>query len=124
MGFLALMILGLALTPLLKVKLLPDRSLPSISVYYSYGGANAVVADSEVTSRLEAVFSRLERLVKLRSRTGDGNGAITMERAEQVLFKKTVFRKFAPFYTPLKIYRHTVSSLCLYHNPEGFLFNG
>ena len=53
MAFLALMILGLGLSPLLKVKLLPDRTLPSVTVYYSYSGANAVVVDSEVTSRLE-----------------------------------------------------------------------
>ncbi len=79
MATLALMILGLALSPLLKVKLLPDRSLPSVSVYYGYNGANAVVVDSEVTSRLEAIFSNLEGLVKLNSRTGDGNGAITLE---------------------------------------------
>ncbi|MGD9555702.1 MAG: efflux RND transporter permease subunit [Mangrovibacterium sp.] len=82
-GSLALMILGLALSPLLKVKLLPDRSLPSVSVSYSYGGANAVVVDSEVTSRLEGVFSRLEGLVKLRSRTGDGNGVITLEMEKE-----------------------------------------
>ena len=79
MATIALMILGLAISPLLKVKLLPDRSLPSISVSYSYGGANAVVVDSEVTSRLEAIFSSLEGLVKLNSRTGDGNGNITLE---------------------------------------------
>ena len=79
MATLVLMILGLSLAPLLKVKLLPDRSLPSVSVSYSYGGANAVVVDSEVTSRLEAIFSSLEGLVKLNSRTGDGNGNITLE---------------------------------------------
>ena len=79
MAFIALMILGLALTPLLKVKLLPDRTLPSVTVYYSFGGASAVVADSEVTSRLESIFSNLEGLVKMASRTGDGNGSITLE---------------------------------------------
>jgi len=83
MATLALMILGLALSPLLKVKLLPDRSLPSVSVYYSYGGANAVVVDGEVTSLLEAVFSRLEGLVKLRSRTGDGYGSVTLEMEKE-----------------------------------------
>ena len=79
MATLALMLLGMALSPLLKVKLLPDRSLPAVTVYYSYGGANAVVADSEVTSRLEAVFSNLWGLVNMRSRTVDGNGNITLE---------------------------------------------
>jgi len=58
---------------------MPERSLPSVSVYYNYGGANAAVADSEVTSKLEAIFSGLEGLVKLSSRTGDGNGNLTLE---------------------------------------------
>lgn len=79
MTTIVMMILGLALSPLLKVKLLPDRSLPSVSVYYSYGGANAVVVDSEVTSPMEAIFSTLGGLVRQSSRTGDGNGAITLE---------------------------------------------
>ncbi len=79
MATLALMLLGMALSPLLKVKLLPDRSLPSVTVSYSYDGANAVVADSEVTSRLEAVFSNLEGLVNMRSRTADESGDITLE---------------------------------------------
>ena len=79
MATLALMLLGMALSPLLKVKLLPDRSLPAVTVYYSYGGANAVVADSEVTSRLEVIFSNLEGLVNMRSRTADGSGDITLE---------------------------------------------
>ena len=79
MATIALMILGLALAPLLKVKLLPDHRLPSVSIYYGYEGANAVVVDSEVTSPMEAIFSNVEGLVKLHSRTGDGNGAITLE---------------------------------------------
>ena len=79
MATLALMLLGMALSPLLKVKLLPGRSLPAVTAFYSYGGANAVVADSEVTSRLEAVFSNLEGMVNMRSRTADGSGDITLE---------------------------------------------
>lgn len=79
MATLALMILGLALSPLLKVKLLPDRALPSVTVYYNYNGANAVVADSEVTSKLEAIFSNLAGMVAMKSRTGEGNGALTLE---------------------------------------------
>ena len=79
MATIALMILGLAITPLLKVKLLPDRRLPSVSIYYGYEGANAVVVDSEVISPMEAIFSNVEGLVKLHSRTGDGNGSITLE---------------------------------------------
>jgi multidrug efflux pump subunit AcrB len=82
MATIALMILGIAITPLLKVKLLPDRSLPSISVYYSLPGANAIVVDSELTSKLEGIFSNVDGLQKLRSRTGAGNGTITLDIAK------------------------------------------
>ena len=82
MATIALMILGIAITPLLKVKLLPDRSLPSVSVYYGLPGANAVVVDSELTSKLEGIFSNVDGLQKLRSRTGAGNGAITLDIAK------------------------------------------
>ncbi len=72
----ALTILGLALSPLLKVKLLPDRALPSVTVYYNYNGANAVVADSEVTSKLEAIFSNLAG--KLNNETGHHKKAVAL----------------------------------------------
>jgi hypothetical protein len=83
MATLALMILGLALSPLLKVKLLPDRALPSVTVYFNYKGANAVVVDSEVTSRLEGIFSNLGGLVNMRSRTADGSGDIILEMEKE-----------------------------------------
>ncbi len=38
-----------------------------------------MVADSEVTSRLEAVFSNLEGMVNMWSRTAGGSGDIAME---------------------------------------------
>ena len=78
----------MALLPLLKVKLLPDRSLPSVSVAFSYGGASAVVVDSEVTSRLEAVFSSKKR---------------TVIKMLFYIFLKT------PFYTPPKNRKSTGS---------------
>ena len=86
MATIALMILGLALAPLLKVKLMPSRSLPSVSVYYNYGGANAAVADSEVTSKLEAIFSSLEGLIKPHDETGQNLKAVAM--ANTILEKK------------------------------------
>lgn len=79
MATITLIILKLTLTPLLKIKLLPNRKLPSISIYYGYGGANAVVVDSEVTSPIKTIFSNLKNLEKLHSRTNDGNNSITLE---------------------------------------------
>lgn len=78
MATMALMILGIALLPQVKMKLLPDRRLPSVSIYYNYYGANALVVDSEVTSKLEGLFSNVSGLVKLKSRTGSGYGYISL----------------------------------------------
>lgn len=77
--FIALAIIGLAVTPLLNLRLYPGRSMPRVSVSYQMQGANAVVIDSEVTSRLEGLFSRVEGLKKLTSGTSSGSGWISME---------------------------------------------
>jgi hypothetical protein len=78
------MILDFALSPLLKVKLMPDRALPSVTVYYNYSGANAVVADSEVTSKLEANFPKLSG--KLNNKTEQHKKALALAR--QILSKE------------------------------------
>jgi multidrug efflux pump subunit AcrB len=82
-SFITLAIIGLALTPQLNLRLYPGRSKPSVTVSYQMKGANAVVIDSEVTSRLEGLFSRVEGLKKLTSRTSAGSGWITLEMDEQ-----------------------------------------
>jgi hypothetical protein len=43
--FILLMIVGLSLLPLLNVQLTPSRSLPGLSVYYSWPDASARVID-------------------------------------------------------------------------------
>jgi multidrug efflux pump subunit AcrB len=77
--FIALSIVGLALTPLLNLRLYPGRSIPSVVVSYQMHGANAVLVDSEVTTRLEGVLSRIGGLQKLKSRTSAGSGSISLE---------------------------------------------
>ncbi len=81
--FIALAIIGLALAPLLNLRLYPGRSKPAVTVSYQVQGANAVVIDSEVTSRLEGLFSRIAGLKKLTSGTSAGSGWITLEMDEQ-----------------------------------------
>jgi multidrug efflux pump subunit AcrB len=78
-SFIALAIVGLAVIPLLNLRLYPGRSKPAVTVSYQMQGANAVVIDSEVTSRLEGLLSRIEGLEKLTSRTSVGSGWISME---------------------------------------------
>lgn len=65
--------------PLVNLRLYPGRSKPAVTVSYQMQGANAVVIDSEVTSRLEGLLSRVEGLEKLTSRTSAGSGWISME---------------------------------------------
>jgi multidrug efflux pump subunit AcrB len=77
--FIALVIIGLAVMPLLNLRLYPGRSKPAVTVSYQMQGANAVVIDSEVTSRLEGLLSRVEGLEKLSSRTSAGSGWISLE---------------------------------------------
>ncbi len=77
--FIVLSIIGLAVMPLLNLRLYPGRSKPAISITYSMQGANAVVVDGEVTTKLEGLFSRVEGLITLRSGTSAGSGWISME---------------------------------------------
>ncbi len=77
-----LIVIGLVLSPLLKVKLMPSRDLPSVILSYSYPAASALVVDSEVTTKQEGLFSNLTGLQKLTSKTGDGNGRITLKMDE------------------------------------------
>nr|WP_319398803.1 efflux RND transporter permease subunit [uncultured Carboxylicivirga sp.] len=77
--FIVLSIIGFAVMPLLNLRLYPGKSKPGITVSYSMRGANAVVIDSEVTSKLEGVLSRIEGVQRLSSRTGSGSGSISLE---------------------------------------------
>ena len=81
--FIVLSIIGLAAMPLLNLKLFPGRVKPCVTVSYNMRGANAVVVDSEVTSRLEGLLSRVEGLKKLTSRTSAGSGWINLEMDDQ-----------------------------------------
>ena len=62
--FLSLSLAGLALLPLLPVKLSPSRVLPQLTVSYSLPGYSSRTLEMEVTSRLEAMLVRIEGLEK------------------------------------------------------------
>ncbi|TKG94495.1 efflux RND transporter permease subunit [Puteibacter caeruleilacunae] len=84
MTCLALTLLGLVIVPLLDVSLSPSRNSSFISVGYSYSGANAIVVDSEITSKLEGILSQVEGLKKITSRSGNGNGYIGLQLNKDV----------------------------------------
>ncbi len=77
--FICLALLGIAVLPLLTVKLAPSRNLPSLSVYYNMPNNSARVVEMEATSKLEGLLSRVRGLRKIRSNSSNGSGQITLE---------------------------------------------
>ena len=82
--FILLMIVGASLLPLLNVQLNPSRSLPQLSVSYSWPDASARVIEQEVTSKLEGLFSSVKGIKDVSSTSSKGYGRISLS------FKKTV----------------------------------
>lgn len=76
--FLCLTIIGIALIPRLPVKLSPSKELPSINVSFSLSGQSSKVVETEVTSKLEAMLSRLEGIQNISSTSGNGWGRINI----------------------------------------------
>ena len=77
--FVCLSLVGLALLPLLPVKLSPSRTLPGLTVYFSMPGNSSRVIEAEVTSRLEAMLSRVKGVKGVNSTSDNGSGSITLE---------------------------------------------
>jgi len=82
--FVCLTIVGMALMPYLPVKLSPSKALPSISVSFSLAGQSSKVVETEVTSKLEAMLSRLEGIQDISSTSGNGWGRININLDKHV----------------------------------------
>ena len=76
--FVCLALVGLALIPLLPVKLNPSRSLPGFTVSFSMPGTSSRVVEMEVTSKLESMLARIRGVKSLDSNSGNGYGNITV----------------------------------------------
>lgn len=77
--FVCLSLVGLALAPLLPVKLSPTRNMPALSVSFSMPGNSARVVETEVTSRLEGMLSRVNGIRNITSTSDNGSGYINIE---------------------------------------------
>ena len=77
--FVCLSLVGLALLPLLPVKLSPSRTLPGLTVSFTMPGNSSRVIEAEVTSRLEAMLSRVKGVKGINSTSDNGSGSITLE---------------------------------------------
>ena len=78
-AFVCLSLVGLALMPLLPVKLSPSRTLPGLTVSFSMPGNSSRVIEAEVTSRLEAMLTRVKGVKNVNSISDNGSGSITLE---------------------------------------------
>ncbi|MBE6287520.1 MAG: efflux RND transporter permease subunit [Mediterranea massiliensis] len=78
-SFVCLSLMGLALIPMLPVKLNPSRSLPGFTVSFSMPGASSRVVEMEVTSKLEGMLARIRGIKNLNSTSGNGYGQITVD---------------------------------------------
>lgn len=77
--FACLSLIGLALVPLLPIKLAPSQTLPTIGVHFSMYGSSPRTVEIEATSRLEAMLNRIDGIKKISSKSGNGWGRIQLE---------------------------------------------
>ena len=77
--FVCLSLVGLALLPQLPVKLSPSRTLPRLTVSFTMPASSSRVIEAEVTSRLEAMLSRVKGVKNVYSTSDNGSGSITLE---------------------------------------------
>lgn len=77
-AFICVALVGLALIPLLPVKLNPSRTLPGFTIRFSMPGASARVVEMEATSKLEAMLARVKGIRGISSVSGNGWGSINV----------------------------------------------
>jgi multidrug efflux pump subunit AcrB len=84
-------IAGLAFLPLLHVQWQPSRTLPSVTVSYSWPNVSGRVIEQEVTSMLEGGLNRIRGIRRITSTSRNNSGYVTVE------FDKTVNMDAARF---------------------------
>lgn len=77
-AFICAALIGIALSPLLPVKLNPSRSLPGFTVYFNMPGVSSRVVEMEATSKLEAMLARIRGVKNISSKSSNGSGSITI----------------------------------------------
>ncbi|MDR2085831.1 MAG: efflux RND transporter permease subunit, partial [Dysgonamonadaceae bacterium] len=82
--FVCLSLLGLFLAPRLPVKLNPSRRTPEVHVSFNMYGQSARVVESEVTSKLEALLSRMKGVKEIGSYSSNGWGSVSVQLSEHI----------------------------------------
>ncbi|MCC8070230.1 MAG: efflux RND transporter permease subunit [Bacteroidales bacterium] len=87
----ALAMVGIAMIPLLPVKLVPSRSMPSLTVNFTMPNHSARVIESEVTSKLESMLSRVQGVKEISSTSSNNSGSISISLDKHVDMEATRF---------------------------------
>jgi len=74
--FVLLILCGIPLVHFLNVELNPNGTSSSLSIRFSWYGAEPRVIEQEVTSKLEALFAQVQGVKDINSTSGDGSGNI------------------------------------------------
>lgn len=77
--FLCVSLVGIALIPLLPIKLAPSQTLPGLTVSFTMSGSASRVVEMEVTSKIEGMLSRIKGVKNITSRSGNGWGSVSLE---------------------------------------------
>lgn len=77
--FVCLALVGLALVPMLPVKLNPSSTLPGFTVRFSMPGTSSRVVEMEATSKLESMLARIKGVKGMYSTSSNGYGSITVD---------------------------------------------
>lgn len=77
--FITLTVIGIALIPKLSVQLNPSKNAGTLSVSYDWMNVSPEVLERQVSAKLEAAFSTLQGIAKIRSTSNYGSGYITIE---------------------------------------------
>lgn len=89
--FLCVSLIGIALVPLLPVKLAPSQTLPGLTVYFTMQGSASRVVEMEATSKIEGMLSRIKGVKNITSRSGNGWGYISVEIDKHTSLEATRF---------------------------------
>lgn len=76
--FFCLALVGVALVPLLPVKLAPSRALPQLTVSYQKSDYSARSIETEITCKMEAMLARVKGIKQIESSSSNGHGTVTI----------------------------------------------
>ena len=76
--FILLILCGIPLIHYLNLELNPHATSSSLSVRFSWNGAEPRIIEQEATSKLEALFARVNGIKNISSTSGNGSGNINL----------------------------------------------